>query len=118
VPPRRTTAAGYERAHQLRQSPTPAESKLWAYLRGNKLNGAKFRRQHAIGQYIVDFCSPKNKLVLELDGSQHIDQAEYDAERTEFLRAQGYRVIRIWNSDVDSDIQGVMGAIRLALIEG
>ena len=60
------------RAGELRQEPTPAEGKLWAYLRGNKLNGMSFRRQHTIGNYIVDFVSIKKKLVIELDGSQHL----------------------------------------------
>ena len=118
MPPKRTTAKGYERAHQLRKEPTPAETKLWGRLRGKKLNGISFRRQHAIGNYVVDFCSLKKKLVIELDGSQHIDQAEYDTNRTEFLHAQGYRVLRIWNSDVESDVEGVMLAITRALEEG
>jgi very-short-patch-repair endonuclease len=67
MPPRRTTPTGYELAGKLRKEPTPAEGKLWAYLRGNKLKRGKFRRQHAIGNYVPDFCSVKEKLIIELD---------------------------------------------------
>jgi very-short-patch-repair endonuclease len=94
MPPKRTTPNGYERARQLRKEPTPAEARLWAYLRGNRLHGISFRRQHALGEYIVDFCSIKYKLILELDGSQHLEQEGLDAQRTAFLESQGYRVVR------------------------
>ncbi len=57
------------------------------------------RRQHAIGPYIVDFCAPSQKIVVEVDGGQHLDQQEYDAERTAFLQAKGYWVLRFWNDD-------------------
>ena len=105
------------RAGELRKQATPAEAKLWAYLRRNKVHGVGFRRQHAIGGYIVDFCSPKKKLVIELDGSQHLDQEEADADRTEFLRAKGYTVLRFWNDKVLKDIGGVIRAIEIALGE-
>jgi len=90
MPPRRTTPTGYDRAHTLRTQLTPVERKLWAALRGDQINGVTFRRQHAIGPFIADFCSVKEKLIIELDGSQHLEQAEYDAERTKYLEAQGY----------------------------
>jgi very-short-patch-repair endonuclease len=106
---------GYQRARELRKELTPAEAKLWARLRGNKLNGISFRRQHAIGQYVVDFCSPARKMIIELDGSQHLEQEEYDAERTVFLESQGYRVLRFWNNEVMNDIEGVMRAVGIAL---
>lgn len=115
MPPRRTTPTGYEHARQLRKEPTPAEAKLWAHLRGNKLSNVNFRRQHAIGPYIVDFCAVKAKLVIELDGSQHIEQKEYDTQRTAFLESQGYRVIRFWNNEVSKDLDGMICAIDLAL---
>jgi very-short-patch-repair endonuclease len=115
MPPKRATPKGYQRAHQLRKELTPAESKLRAYLRGNKLNGVSFRRQHAIGKYIVDFCAVKLKLVIELDGSHHLEQSEYDATRTSYLESQGYKVIRFWNNQVMNDIQGVIGVINAAL---
>ena len=115
MPSKRTTPKGYQRAHELRKQPTPAEAKLWAALRAQRLNGVNFRRQHAIGQYIVDFCSTKKKLVIELDGSQHMDQAEYDILRTEFLESRGYKVLRFWNNDVLTQTNGVLRAINLAL---
>jgi very-short-patch-repair endonuclease len=115
MPLRRTTPKGYESARLLRKEPTPAERKLWAYLRGNKLNGINFRRQHAIGNYVSDFCSVKHKLIIELDGSQHLGQEEYDEERTEYLESQGYKVIRFWNNQVMNDIEGVIKAIIFAL---
>ena len=103
------------RAGELRKELTPAEKKLWAYLRGDKLNGVNFRRQHAIGNYIVDFVSIKKKLVIELDGSQHLEQEAYDIERTRYLESQGYKVVRFWNNQVENDINGVFQAIEFAL---
>ena len=94
---------------------TPAEKKLWAYLRNDKLNGVSFRRQHAIGSYVVDFCSIKHKLIIELDGSQHLAQQERDEERTRYLQSQGYKVIRFWNNDVMNDIDSVITAIYSVL---
>jgi len=117
MPPKRANPKGYERARELRKELTPAERKLWAYLRGDKLNGVNFRRQHAIGNYIVDFVSIKKKLVIELDGSQHLEQAEYDVERTKYLESRGYKVVRFWNHDVMKDMNGVFRAIETALGE-
>jgi len=114
MPPKRSNSKTMHRAGELRKEPTPAEKKLWAYLRGNKLNGINFRRQHAIGNFIPDFVSVKKKLVIELDGSQHIDQKDYDLERTRYLESQGYKVIRFWNNDVMNDIEGVIRAIEVA----
>jgi very-short-patch-repair endonuclease len=115
VPPRRAGPTGYELARKLRKEGTPAERKLWAYLRGNKLNGVYFRRQHAIGKYSADFCAIKAKLVIELDGSQHLEQDEYDEDRTKYLEEQGYKVIRFWNAQVMNDIEGVMCEIVHAM---
>ena len=112
----RSTPKIRQRAIELRKEPTPAEGKLWAYLRGEKL-GVNFRRQHAIGPYIVDFCSVKAKLIIELDGSQHLEQEEYDRQRTEYLEAQGYKVIRFWNNQIMNDMNGVILAITYALEE-
>jgi very-short-patch-repair endonuclease len=117
MPPRRTTPKGYEKARKLRHELTPAERKLWAVLRGDQLNGASFRRQHAIGPYIADFCSIKAKLIIELDGSQHLEQEEYDAERTKYLETQGYKVLRFWNNEVLNNLDGVILAITYALEE-
>jgi very-short-patch-repair endonuclease len=115
MPPRRANPKGYERARKLRKELTPAEQKLWAYLRGNKLHRVNFRRQHAIGRYIVDFVSIKNKLVIELDGSQHLEQEERDTERTQFLELQD---IRFWNDKVMNDIEGVVQAIEIMVKDG
>jgi very-short-patch-repair endonuclease len=106
------------RAGELRKEATSAETILWAQLRGNKINGVGFRRQHAIGKYVTDFCSPKTRLVIELDGSQHVEQANQDKERSEYLAAQGYQVIRFWNEDVINDIEGVNLAIQRVLEKG
>lgn len=97
-------------AIQLRKKSTPAEQKLWSRIRNDQL-GVSFRRQHAIGIYIPDFCSPKAKLILELDGSQHLDQKEYDDERTKYFEACGYRVLRFWNNDVMKDTETVLKVI-------
>ena len=105
------------RATELRSEQTPAERKLWAYLRGRKIKGVKFRRQHAIGNYIVDFCAVKEKLIIELDGSQHLDQSEYDEERTTYLETQGYNVIRFWNNQVMNNTSESILAIEYALEE-
>jgi len=115
MPPRRATPKSYERARQLRQELTPAERKLWNALRGRQLSGFKFRRQHPIGVFIVDFCCPAEKLIIELDGSQHLHSQEYDQSRTEFLESQGYRLIRFWNDAVMNDLDAVIYAIDEAL---
>ena len=117
MPAKRSNPRTMYQAGKLRKDPTPAERKLWAYLRGNKLKGVNFRRQHAIGNFIPDFVSIKRKLVIELDGSQHLEQEEYDIERTNYLESQGYRVIRFWNNQVEDDIAGVLRAIEIALGE-
>ena len=70
-----------------------------------------FRNQHAIGNYVVDFCAPRKKLIIELDGSQHVEQAEYDRERTAFLESKGYHVLRFWNDDVMNNIDAVLNVI-------
>ena len=97
--------------------PTPAEVRLWALLRGDNLQGISFRRQHAIGGYVVDFCSPRHRLVIELDGRPHVAHRDAEAERTRALQADGYQVLRFWNDQVMNDIQGVAQAILRALKE-
>jgi very-short-patch-repair endonuclease len=109
--PKRTTPEKMRRAAELRKSPTPAEARLWAHIRNNQLNGVSFRRQHAIGPYITDFCSPRSKLIVELDGSQHLDQEEYDNDRTRYFNERGYKVLRFWNNEVINDLNGVIQAI-------
>src|SRR3970040_1683355 len=102
-------------ARQLRRDQTLAEVNLWLALRSHQLENIHFRRQHPIGNFIVDFCAPQAKLIIELDGSQHLEQQEYDAERTEFLETKGYRVLRFWNSDVLNNLDGTIIVILDAL---
>jgi very-short-patch-repair endonuclease len=91
-----------DRRRELRNNLTPAEAALWRLLQDSKLNGAKFRRQHSIENYIVDFCCPAAKLVIELDGAVHdnADAPEYDYARDEKLKSLGYTVVRFENKYV------------------
>ena len=98
-------------AKELRKNLTPAEEKLWVHLRGHRMGDVHFRKQHAIGNYIVDFCAPSQKLVIELDGSHHLEQEDYDKERTAFLNSKGYKVLRFWNNDVMNDMEKVLTVI-------
>jgi len=112
--PKRSNPKTKHQAIQLRKKSTPAERRLWSRIRDDQL-GVTFRRQHAVGNYIPDFCCPKAKLIIELDGSQHLEQEEYDVERTKYLESDGYKVIRFWNKDLMKDIEGVILAIFHAL---
>jgi very-short-patch-repair endonuclease len=87
-------------AQQLRTLSTDAELRLWLHLKNRNLGGFKFRRQHPIPPYIVDFACLKQKLIVELDGGQHAAQVESDVKRTGFLESKRYRIIRFWNDDV------------------
>src|SRR5471030_1643361 len=89
-----------QRARNLRANQTSAEGRLWGELRGRKLGGWKWRRQAPIGPFIVDFYCPAAQLVVELDGSHHLDQQGYDARRSRFLEGQGLRVVRFPSEDV------------------
>ncbi|NTV55541.1 MAG: endonuclease domain-containing protein [Candidatus Moranbacteria bacterium] len=80
---------------------------LWSRLRRNAL-GFKFRRQHSIGPYIVDFYCPEKKLAVELDGWQHGEKCEYDAERTRYLESLGLSVLRFWNDEVNENLDDVV----------
>ena len=108
---RRTTPKIFKRAKELRRDMTPTELKLHAHLRAHRMGGVQFRPQHAIGNYIVDFCAPRRKLIIELDGSQHLEQEEYDEERSAFLKSKGYRILRFWNSDVMNNTESVLTVI-------
>ncbi len=107
--PTRTQGA----AKTLRREMTDAEQALWFRMRGGRLDGWKFRRQHPIPPYIVDFCCMEAKLVVELDGSQH--DADVDAARTAALERQGLQVLRFWDNQVLADIDEVLGEILLTL---
>jgi very-short-patch-repair endonuclease len=102
-----------EFARRLRHQMTEAETRLWRLLRAQQVHGYKFRRQAAIGAYVVDFVCFSEKLVVELDGPQHqeAEAREHDERRTEWLESRGFRVIRFRNHEVDEDIHAVMDVI-------
>lgn len=112
-PIRKLPARIKERARRLRREATSAEKRLWEYLRDRRLAGLKFRRQHPIGNFIVDFYCHELRLVVELEGSIHDkpEQAEYDAGRFRWLEAQGYTILRFRNEEVFEDLEGVLGRI-------
>ena len=112
--PPRSNPKTRTRAIELRKELTPAERKLWMVIRNDQL-GVNFRRQHAIGNFIPDFVCIEKKLIIELDGSQHLEQEEYDKERTQYLESQGYKVIRFWNNEAMNNIEGVILVIMNAL---
>jgi very-short-patch-repair endonuclease len=101
-------------ARNLRQTTTDAERRMWSALRDRRLLKYKFRRQHPIGHYIVDFACTQYRLVVEIDGSQHAESSK-DARRTAFLEAQGWKVVRFWNNDVLANTTAVAEAILQAL---
>jgi very-short-patch-repair endonuclease len=103
-------------ARDSRNSPTPAEARLWYFLKAAKL-GVKFRRQAAIGPYIADFVCFSHKLIIELDGPQHLtpESLKYDGQRTNWLASQGFHIIRFRNQELDDNIHGAVGTIARAL---
>ena len=107
-------AVSREPARRLRREMTDAERRLWAHLRNSGLGGHKIRRQHQIGPYVTDFCCERTKLIIEVDGGQHLDSAA-DVKRTEWLATKDYRVIRFWNNDVLSNTDDVLEAVLQAL---
>jgi len=107
-----------DRARKLRRQSTPPERILWSVLRGRRLAGLKFRRQEPIGPYVVDFCCRQLKLIVELDGMSHEETGSRDEARTRWLEAQGYRVFRVTNWDVNEDLEAVArGIAREAGVE-
>jgi very-short-patch-repair endonuclease len=101
----------------LRRDATEVEKRLWRALRELE-SPHRFRRQHPIGRYVVDFACPGLKLAIELDGGQHASQQEVDAVRTGAIARRGYRVIRFWNGDVINNLPGVLEFIRQELEAG
>ena len=104
----------HERARTMRRGLTPPEAQLWAQLKGRKLEGLKFRRQHPIGPYILDFYCAELELALEIDGMIHGDagQARHDERRTAWLATKGVSILRVASCDVRDDVEGVLNAIR------
>ncbi|UNP87927.1 endonuclease domain-containing protein [Aeromonas encheleia] len=104
-------------AKRLRAEATLAEQRLWFQLRNRRLMGLKFRRQLPIGPYIVDFVCVEQRLVIEVDGSQHHqpEGQRHDDTRTAYLNGEGFRVIRVWNNEVLGQMDAVLAFIRLSL---
>lgn len=103
-----------ERRKKLRKNLTPAEAVLWKHLQHSQLEGRKFRRQHSVGYFVLDFYCPAEKLAVELDGAHHFTDEgyEYDKERTAFINAAGIRVIRFENKEVFNNLESVLEEIK------
>lgn len=103
-----------QRRQKLRNTATPAENALWQILKGKQLNGAKFRRQHSVGNYVLDFYCPEFKLAIELDGQGHFEEAQMlkDAEREKFINEFGIKIIRIENKNVFENVDSVITFIE------
>jgi very-short-patch-repair endonuclease len=104
-----------DKARLLRFGMTDAERRLWSALRGRRLKNFKFRRQHPLGPFVLDFACVEHRLVIEADGGQHAENDD-DRRRTGWLEAQGWRVCRFWNNDILRNPEGVQTAI-LSLLE-
>ncbi|HRQ08803.1 MAG TPA: endonuclease domain-containing protein [Nitrosomonas europaea] len=104
------------RAKSLRTHQTDAEQRIWRELRAHRFMGLKFKRQKPIGPYIVDFVCFEPRLVVELDGGQHVDQVAYDRKRDALLQAQGFAVLRFWNNQALGETEAVLEAIRLKVL--
>ena len=97
-------------ARKLRNNPTEAEKKLWYFLRSYRIHGIKFRRQQPIGKYFVDFCCLDKKLIIELDGSQHLNSRS-DTIRDDWLKKEGFTVLRFWDNETLQNTEAVMEKI-------
>jgi adenine-specific DNA-methyltransferase len=112
---RKIRSEGLQRT--LRSIMSDAEQVLWHHMRCRQISGLKFPRQHPFGDYILDFVCLENRLVIEVDGGQHGQQAGDDENRTQKLRAAGFRVLRFWNNEVLKDIESVKEKIWLVVQE-
>ena len=111
---RRTTPEIRQRARELRTHMTASEILLWENLRNRQLGEFKFRRQHPLGQFVVDFYCPACRLVIEIDGEIHLEQGDYDLIRTEQLKALGCQVVRFYNWEVENYLELVLKSILSA----
>lgn len=102
------------KAKALRQNQTEAEKIIWHALKAGRFEGLKFRRQFSVGSYIADFACPAARLIIEIDGGQHCENAD-DEMRTAFLQREGFEVIRFWNNDVMDNLDGLLTTLSLAL---
>ena len=100
-------------ARDLRKTQTPQEGTLWSRLRSKRLEGHKFYRQYNIESYIVDFCCPSRKLIIELDGGGHakIENEEKDFRRDKDLKEKGYKILRVWNNEVSENLDNLLEEI-------
>ena len=105
-----------QKRRRLRKNLTPQEIVLWSRLRREQL-GCKFRRQHSIGNYIVDFYCPEKKLIIEIDGAQHkrAKDTKYDAKRTQYFKSLGIKILRFWNNEINQNLNGVILKIEECL---
>lgn len=103
-------------AREMRGSMTDAEALLWRLLRNRRIAGAKFRRQHPLGRYILDYYCLEKKLCIELDGGQHGEAASYDKRRDDWLHEQGISVLRFWNNQMLAETEAVMEVIYQTII--
>ena len=113
---RGTTPEVEQAARRLRKNLTPAEAQLWSALRNKQLEGLRFRCQHPVGNFILDFYCPSRKLVVEVDGKIHDRQTDYDDARTAKLEEYGYRVLRFGNQQVINDLPQILAEIKRAAI--
>ena len=97
-----------ERSRDLRKNLTDAEQKLWQKLRNKQIHDHKFRRLFVLGNYIVDFICLDKRLIIEVDGGQHMDNVNYDLQRDEWLKSQNFKVLRFWNNQVLNEIDSVL----------
>jgi very-short-patch-repair endonuclease len=104
-----------ERSRALRRNQTGAELKLWLAIRNRRLSAAKFRRQYPIGPYVADFACLEQRLVIEIDGGQHVVSVERDLQRSRYLRSRGFRVLRFWNNETLHNLEAVLCIIAAAL---
>lgn len=104
-------------ARNLRREQTDVEKLLWYRLRNRQIAGVKFKRQFPVDDYIVDFVSLENNLIIELDGGQHTNGhiVKYDKQRTKYLETRGFKIIRFWNNEVLTNLEGVLECITLTL---
>ena len=105
-----------DRAKTLRAEQTEAEQRLWYHLRANRLGGLKFKRQKPLGPYIVDIVCMEHALIVEADGGQHAENQAYDQKRDNWLREQGFRVLRFWNNEVLGETEAVLERILAAAL--
>ena len=103
-----------ELARKLRKEQTPQESKFWSMVRNHRFYDLEFKRQYPMGDYIVDFICREKKIIVELDGGQHneLENIEYDKQRSLYLEERGYKVVRFWNNDIDSNMKGVYETLK------